>query len=484
MSNWSEYEKLGQQWLKGEIQIVEWQGKKLNKKQIEFVNSKERFPLLSGGLGSGKTFAFCVKINMLALFFPNNLILLGRKSRTQVEKTTLNDLFDASPPGSYEYKVGPGVVQYGNGSQVVIFGLEGSASGSDILGAIQAIKGMNLGAFFIDQMEEVVFDVYEALTSRLRRKMTLSDGTIVDFQQGNATANPANYWAFDWYKIHPRPNTHLIETSMLDNKEHLPKAYIEDQLSKPRLWVQKYVYGEWSTEFLSENTVFSQEYITEQLAYQKEPIRTFDNIKFYAEPNKDHTYQVGVDPSEGANDPCAIVVVDKDTGEVVATYNELVPTEKQTDTAAYLAYLYNKALVVPESTGVGAAFIQDFKKKYPRIYTRKTTGRYDDKETNKLGFSTNHSSKVMLIENLKELFNKHFPKVYDKKIISELQVFVYSDEARQKGAGAQAGFHDDLLMATMLAFYEVKASATPLAEEMEKTMKEWSKHKLYGQNYR
>ena len=52
MSNnneWSAWEALGKRWLDGEVDIEDFNGVKLNAKQLDFVNSKERYTLVCGG---------------------------------------------------------------------------------------------------------------------------------------------------------------------------------------------------------------------------------------------------------------------------------------------------------------------------------------------------------------------------------------------------------------------------------------------------
>lgn len=479
MSDWSAYEKMGEDWLKGSV-IDTWQvnGKPpiiLNPKQVAFLNDKARFSLFYGGMAAGKTTPAVIKMIILSLFFPGNNLLLGRKSRTQVEKTVLRDFFDLAPAGSYEYKVGPGQIKFHNGSEIQLFGLEASASGSELEGAEAAIKGMNLGGFFIDQIEDVEKPIFEALQSRMRRK--------VPFLQGFATINPVNHWTRDYFYANPRPDTSLYQTSMLDNKENLPPGYIETELTKSESHKQRNVYGSWELKDMPGNSVFERDYVDEQALFVKPHIREFEGAKIFTEPEENHEYQIGIDTSNASVDPCGMVVIDKGTGEVVATYNQWVTVEKQVETAVWLGYRYNKAMLVPESapSASGAAFLQDVKKKYNRIYTRKQRDRMDDSETEKLGFNTNWKTKEELMQHMKKLLAKHFPKWRDERIIDEARTFIYSDEAKQQGAGAQRGFHDDLLFATLLAYYEVE----PIPVEVkEKQNKEWEKFGLYTQRFK
>ena len=456
------YEELGKRWLKGEVLIKEFQGIKLNPKQIEFVNDKSRYCLLSGGFASGKTTTFIIKLILLCVFFPGNRILLGRKTRQDVERATLPDFFDICPRNLYTHKVGAGIIEFKNGSQIMMFGLDAlqSGAGQDIKKAEQAIKSLNLGAVFVDQLEEIEFRVFEALSGRLRRDVGL--------QQMNFNTNPANFWAYDYFKANPRPNTKLIETSMLDNKVNLSEEYINDQLTKPKRYVDRYVYGIWSPDTMVESGVFSEDYIKDQAFHIKSPLREFDGVKIYQEP-KEMTYQIGIDPSDGTTDPCSIKVVCIETGEEVASFKGYVPHSVIATKAVMMALMYSmKAppLIIPECTGAGQALVEYLKSKWDNIYQREIFNQRTKTKVNKLGFSTNYASKKLLIENMLELFAKKFPKIRERETVEQLKTFIYQDEVAQKGAGAQRGYHDDDVMALMLAFWNVKPRDTVFEEEI------------------
>jgi hypothetical protein len=473
-----DWESLGKRWLAGEVTIKEFNGIKLNKPQKEFVNDKSPMVLVSGGMASGKTTAFIIKMILLCLMFPGNRVLLGRKSRSEIERTALRDFFDICPVGIYTFRVKDGIIQFNNGSEILLFGLEASQSGEkDIRGAQQEIRGLNLGGVGIDQLEEVEERVVMDLMGRMRRN--------VPFRQIFMNCNPANFWALDYFKLHPRPNTKLIETSMLDNKDNLPPDYISNLMtSQSERWIRKNVHGEWTTDALVDSTVFSETFITAQGLNVQEPIRTFDGIKIYHEMNPAHTYQIGVDPSEGGQDPCAISVVDKDTGEKVAKYSAYVPINVVADKAIRLAIQYtttSEPLMIPESNGNGAAFIEVAKRSYDNIYVRKQYNKREDKWTKNLGFNTNVSTKEMLITNFDKLLQRNFPKVRDRETIEQLKTFIYTNEARKKGAGAQSGFHDDEVMSTLLAYWEIEPHT--IREERALKRNEKEGFRLYATRY-
>ena len=57
--------------------VKEWE---LNPSQEKFWKSKKRFVLFSGGFGCGKSLMLTLKAIELALAYPGNYILMGRKT--------------------------------------------------------------------------------------------------------------------------------------------------------------------------------------------------------------------------------------------------------------------------------------------------------------------------------------------------------------------------------------------------------------------
>jgi hypothetical protein len=207
-----------------------------------------------------------------------------------------------------------------------------------------------------------------------------------------------------------------------------------------------------------EGAVFAEEYIKAQEQFTIKPKRTLDGLKIYQEPQAKR-YQIGVDPSEGAVDPCHIKVICIDTGEEVANYTGYVPLSVVADKALLLATMYSiaeKPLIVCEVQGGGQTVIESLKKQYSKIYQREVFNHREKKSTKKLGFHTNAGSKHLLISHMQELFAKGYVKLRDEDTVEEMKTFIYSDEAKMKGAGAQNGYHDDKLMSMMLAYWGIE----------------------------
>lgn len=478
----AQYEQMGRDWLDGKIVIKEFNTFKFHPKQVDFLNDKTRTSLIAGGMASGKTLAFVVKLILLALWFPGSNFLIGRKTQGNAEDTFMKDFVKVCPAGIYTHLKGAHKIVFSNGSTAEFWGLDALQSGaeSDIEKAEQKLKSHNFNFAFCDQLEEQEFKVFNSIQSRLRAsrcehaqedKVQKRDGKgnimyevcnvcgQYGFLQFLATTNPANFWGYDYFKVNPRPNTHLIEVSMLDNKSHLPLSFIENEMSKPEAYKLKFLYGQWDDKSMVEGGVFAEEWILNQRAFVRPAIRTIGGIRIFEEPEPEE-YQIGADPSLGVKDPCSIHCISKRTGRVVATYTAYVPTNVIAEKAVQMALMYSivaPPLIVPEATGVGQALIEALKPLYDNLYIRQIFSTQDEeKTTQKVGFYTTYATKTQLIEHMKVLFQAGFPKVFDEDTVNEINKFIYSDNAQQKGAGAQRGYHDDRVMSLMLAFWNVQ----------------------------
>jgi hypothetical protein len=216
-------------------------------------------------------------------------------------------------------------------------------------------------------------------------------------------------------------------------------------------YVRRYVMGEWNTDVLLKGTVFAKEHIRAMEQIQKPPVANEEGCEIYEQPRPGLEYQMGVDPSEGVVDPSSISVVSSD-GKKVAKFNGKLPIQGLADKVKFLYYKYQKPLIVPESNAAGAALIREIRDL--RVYRRMQLDYRHDKETEKLGFRTSAESKAQLIDHFQKLLRRGVPQIFDQKTIEEMKSFMWSDSAQQKGAGAAAGFHDDDVMSTMLAFWD------------------------------
>jgi len=434
-----------------------------NEKQSEFISdldTSHKFILFSGGRGCGKSLALVVKMYLICKCFPGIRVLLGRKHISDIEKTTLNDFRKIVPAKEYEYRVKDGLINFSNGSQIVLMGLDSMQSGdvAEMKKAEQKTKSLNIGAYFLDQLEEIEYDVFQKLNDTMRMKAP--PGELDYPRQGNMTTNPANFWAYHYFKEDkwmdedgnwfPKKvkDSVLIEGSMLDNRENLPEDFVQDRMNRDDSYVRRFVYGVWDMSILVRGTVFAKEYIARLKKETRKPIEIKEGCEIYEQP-RNLMYQIGVDPSEGIVDPSA-VVVSSENGSIVATYTGMSTIPELADKIKFLYYHYNKPLIIPEVNKSSLLeHIKDLK-----IYRRRHFDYKTKKESERLGFVTSWTTKQALITHFQELLRNNVPRILNLKIINEMESFVWSDEASRMGAGASRGFHDDLIIATMLSYWE------------------------------
>lgn len=217
---------------------------KLHTHQRLFLTAKEKFVGLFGGLGNGKTLAGCAKILELATTYPNNLCLVGRLTYPELRDSTrevfMNLLRMCYPETAYKFNTQENSVTLWNDSKVIFRHLDNPAN----------LLSMNLGAFYIDQAEEVDEDAFKTLQGRLRRQ------NIPDLK-GLVTGNPAGHnWVYERFGVGLWPAgsndiTHnlryrMITAPTIANAANLPEDYedILKQSYSPE-WYARYVMGSW-----------------------------------------------------------------------------------------------------------------------------------------------------------------------------------------------------------------------------------------------
>ena len=168
----------------------------LRPSQSEFLFSPEPYSMLFGGWGSGKTTIGCVKGLILSAAYPNNCGLVGRYHATDLEDSTMPMFFELCPekwikPGGW--KKARKTLTLKNGSTVLFRHIH------DPNPRRRHITSINLGWFFIDQVEEIELQHWNTLIGRLRRKEAIKR---FGFGAGNPNGKD---WIFDSFYKGYRP---------------------------------------------------------------------------------------------------------------------------------------------------------------------------------------------------------------------------------------------------------------------------------------
>jgi len=216
---------------------------KLNKHQEEFVDAKEQYVGLFGGVGNGKTLAASLKIIELATQSPQNLCLVGRLTYPELRDSTrevfLRALSQIYQPEAYTINKSENSVTFWNDSTIIFRHLDDKAT----------LLGPNLGAFYIDQAEEVDEEAFLTLQSRLRRPEA-------KYLKGLVTGNPRGYnWVYYKFGMDKSEGAtnwlhnqdyRMVTAPTIANLANLPANYVTQlKNSYSPEWFNRYVMGSW-----------------------------------------------------------------------------------------------------------------------------------------------------------------------------------------------------------------------------------------------
>lgn len=183
-------------------------------------------------------------------------------------------------------------------------------------------------------------------------------------------------------------------------------------------------------------------------------LRRRDCWRIWRYPQTNHDYVVYgdvcegrvADPTDPKSDPDYHFagVLDRNTGELVATFHGQCDTIPYGEQMVRAARWYNMAWASPEINSVGLAVLNEFKRaNYPNIYQRQgKEEEYAEQETSQLGVRLTSLNRKPGIERLKRVIVEGAITIYDQEVIDELRVFVNKDGKPQ----ANIGYHDDSVM--------------------------------------
>ena len=208
-------------------------------KQAEFHASTAKYRLYAGGFGSGKTLCGCQEAIQLALRYPNNFILIGAQTYTNLRDTTQRTFLEVVPEpllkgGKLDkaFHKTENAIEFYNGSVVIFRSMDEP----------NKYKSLNLGAFYIDELTEVPENVWLMLESRLRNN-------AVPRRTGFATTNPeGGSWVYAKFVANNKHrDTYAYFQAPTTENVYLPEDYVQGLLaSYSESWVRRYIYADWS----------------------------------------------------------------------------------------------------------------------------------------------------------------------------------------------------------------------------------------------
>jgi len=253
-------------------------------KQIEAHEAalKYRHTLFGGSAGCGKSWWLCAEAIRHATEYKGARVLLTRMALGSFDRSTRVTMDALLANVRYHIaKYSKSEIRFKNGS-VIIMGMALDANR-----AVQKLSGLEISAFFCDQIEEFPESIFRLLQSRLRSSVP---GIWL---QGCATANPHPGFVKELWLRRPTKDFHFVQALPGDNK-YLGEDYLH-QLKEalPSYMYEALALGSW-------------DYITAQDALMSaEAIESAMSRKLTA----DGALKVSVDPAFSGE--CSTVIATK-----------------------------------------------------------------------------------------------------------------------------------------------------------------------------
>ena len=211
---------------------------------------------------------------------------------------------------------------------------------------------------------------------------------------------------------------------------------------------------------------FSIEALRKYQTLTKEPIRGYlrDNdtggvdfiedingyVSIWERPIPGRHYSIGADVAEGLieGDYSCGVVGDNSTFNITAMWHGHIDPDLFGMELIKLAKYYNDAYLGVENNNHGHSTLAIIKREeYWNLYFSKHYDRIADKQTQKIGWSTNSLTKPFMMDKLQEFIREMHLGIFSDLIIGECFTYVIEDNG---STNAQTGCFDDTVVATAI----------------------------------
>ena len=307
-------------------------------KQSLFHNSRAKFRLYAGGMGSGKTLAGVAEAIQLSFAYPGNYGIIGRNTYPELDDTAWKELLNfpvAVNNKEMTFIESPAIAYYNKQKHEI--GLHDMRHRTNLISVISGRaledarekvgKGINLGWFYGDELTEDPEEVWDMITrTRLRRKVPCRKcGVIPKLRNlvcancriltirhtAFGTTNPEGHdWVWKKFVASNDPDYFYVQATS-DENVHLSEEYISGLGKMPEDWQKRYRWGSFET--------------FEGLVYKE-----FQDKEPYVIPGftiPEHWYRfVGID--HGYRNPTAILWGAVDTKGRVFIYDEFYASGK------------------------------------------------------------------------------------------------------------------------------------------------------------
>lgn len=193
-------------------------------------------------------------------------------------------------------------------------------------------------------------------------------------------------------------------------------------------------------------------------------------IEIYEDVQKRHPYVLGGDTAGDGSDFFTAHVLDNITGKQVVKLKQKFNEIEYTMQVFCLGMYYNEALIGLETNFSTYPTNKLDEMKYPNLYVREKEDTYQDKKEKRFGFKTTPITRPLILAELQSIVLNSIEKINDKETLEEMLKFIKNMDKKGRPE-AEAGYHDDLVMALAISFYIRTEQSFKLLPEKIKEIK-------------
>lgn len=458
-----------------------------NEKFLPLFFDESRYLVLKGGGGSGKSIFAGRKILERATSEPGHRVLVIRK----VERTIRHSCFDQLKDQALTYYAEHvAYIPKGESSEMYIKLKNGSVIYFVGLDNPEKLKSIfDITMIWLEEASELAEGDFNQMDIRLRTDFPFYLQMIITFNPIAIT-----HWLKKRFFDKPDPRARVHESTYKDNRFLRQEAIetLEAFRERDEYYYMVYCLGQWG---VVGRPVFNAKAVAERLTSVQEQgwkrrgffeytlevdevhIRDYQwvddpggPITIYAEPGKGRPYVIGGDTAGDGSDYFVGQVLDNITGVQVATIRHQYDEDTYARQMYCLGMFYNEALIAIETNYSTYPCKLLELMGYRNQYVRETEDDYTHKTKHTFGFRTDKLTRPVIISELIRIMRENVSLVNDATTLEEMLTFVRNEDLRPE---AEAGAHDDCIMALAIAYY-VRPQQTMQISDPDSGKRTWS----------
>ena len=401
---------------------------------------ENRFSIVLACRQSGKSISSIVYILWYAIFHSEVTIAIlankGAVAREMLGRITLalENLPHFLQPGAKE--LNKGSIGFSNNSKIIASATTGSS-----------IRGMSINLLFLDEFafvenaNEFYTSTYPVITAGKDTKVIITStangvGNLFYklYEGAKKEYNDFKHFRVDWWDVPGRDEDWKKQTIANTSELQFEQEFGNNFLGT-------------SSTLISPNSILGLQ--------SREPIKQFNNVRYYEEPKEGHMYIMTVDVSKGRGQDYStfnvIDIKDKMFKQVCTFRDNIISPLIFPDVIIKVANEYNNALIVVENNDVGQVVCNAiyYEYEYENLFVESTV------KTSGVGVTMTKKIKRIGCSNLKDIIELEKIELCDSDTINELATF----EVKGASYAASEGNHDDLVMNLVMFGWFVSSEA-------------------------